>query len=101
MLWSFFSLYRAEICTDNVTTPTYVGHRVMCPECDTWCPYWLLKKSCTLSKVAYVFDNYGTVSFSVMMSIWGKYYLRVYGVRISFMQYHFLQYLLSSECKVI
>ena len=68
----YFLLYRAQICP-NSTTDSYVGDRVMCPECDQYCPYWKLKKSCFLSKVAYVFDNHGTVAFSVMMSIWGKY----------------------------
>ena len=45
----------------------------MCPECDKYCPYWKLDKSCSVSKVAYLFDNYGTVVFSIVMSIWGEY----------------------------
>ena len=64
--------FRKEIC-ENTTTGEweYVGDTIMCPECQIWCPYWLLNKSCTLSKVAYLFDNYATIAFSVAMSIWG------------------------------
>ena len=69
--------YRKEICErDNATIETtgkwnYTGDTIMCPECEIWCPYWKLKKSCNLSKVAYLFDNYATIAFSVAMSIWG------------------------------
>ena len=70
--------YRKEICDaepsgdGNSTDWEYVGNFTMCPECEIYCPYWKLKKSCTLSKVAYLFDNYATIAFSIMMSIWGQ-----------------------------
>ena len=46
----------------------------MCPQCDKYCDYWSLDKSCNFSRIAYVFDNYSTVFFAVFMSCWGKYY---------------------------
>ena len=66
----FNPFYRQEVC--NNETDKYAGNYTMCPECEIYCPYWKLKKACMLSRVAYVFDNYATVFFSLLMSIWGK-----------------------------
>ena len=71
-LSSYIQNSRSEIC-HNGTEGKYVGNVTMCPECEKYCPYWRLDKSCSLSKVAYVFDNYGTVVFSIVMSIWGRF----------------------------
>ena len=72
ILSSYIQNSRSEIC-HNYTEGKYVGNVTMCPECEKYCPYWRLDKSCSLSKVAYVFDNYGTVVFSIVMSIWGRF----------------------------
>ena len=45
---------------------------VMCPQCNVRCEYWKLKESCIYSKITYVFDNYATVVFAFMMTIWGE-----------------------------
>eukprot|EP00794_Sanderia_malayensis_P016506 gene16505-18151_t len=47
----------------------------MCPLCDEnlGCKYWDLKKSCTLAKVSYLFDNAATVFYAVFVSFWGKF----------------------------
>ena len=73
LLEYYFFTWRTEICDNTTTEGIYVGDVVMCPECDKYCPYWKLDKSCSVSKVAYLFDNYGTVVFSIVMSIWGEY----------------------------
>lgn len=72
-----FNPVTSEIC-HNDTIGKYVGNVTMCPECEKYCPYWRLDKSCSLSKVAYVFDNYGTVVFSIVMSIWAVVFLELW-----------------------
>ena len=44
----------------------------MCPMCEK-CTTWKLGKTCSYTKVSYMFDNPGTVFFAVFMSFWGKY----------------------------
>jgi len=56
-----------EICDETV-----VGNLTMCPRCDQNCPFWQLKQSCLLSKITYMFDNTGTVFFTIFMSFWGE-----------------------------
>ena len=69
-----YNIFRAELCDKTEDKGGYyVGDRIMCPECETWCTYYKLgDKSCSISKIAYLSDNYGTVAFSIIMSIWGK-----------------------------
>jgi len=62
---------------DNFNQPSYdicdengVGNYTMCPDCEVYCPYWKLKDSCSISYVAYGTDNYCSIIFSIMMSIW-------------------------------
>ena len=43
----------------------------MCPMCEK-CTTWKLGKTCSYTKVSYMFDNPGTVFFAVFMSFWGK-----------------------------
>ena len=45
----------------------------MCPACTQNCPFWRLKDTCLISKVTYMFDNGGTVAYTIFMSLWGKY----------------------------
>ena len=56
-----------EICDEEKA-----GDTIMCPQCDTFCPYWPLKDSCFLVKLTYIFDNFATIFFSIFMCIWGE-----------------------------
>ncbi|XP_058123461.1 anoctamin-1-like [Anopheles ziemanni] len=68
-----------EVCSDSTT--------VMCPQCDKYCGYWYLNSTCMISKVAYVFDNEGTILFSIFISIWAALYLRLWKRYIARIQY--------------
>ncbi|XP_049545382.1 anoctamin-5-like isoform X2 [Anopheles darlingi] len=59
-----------EICNDNNT--------IMCPQCDEYCDYWYLNSTCTISKLAHIFDNEMTIVFSIFMSIWATLYLEMW-----------------------
>ncbi|XP_050085558.1 anoctamin-5-like isoform X3 [Anopheles aquasalis] len=59
-----------EICSDNNT--------IMCPQCDEHCDYWYLNSTCTISKLAHIFDNEMTIFFSIFMSIWATLYLEMW-----------------------
>ncbi|XP_007236828.2 anoctamin-7 [Astyanax mexicanus] len=47
---------------------------VMCPLCDI-CSYWNLSSICTTFRVGLLFDNGGTVFFSIFMSLWAVTFL--------------------------
>ena len=65
---SYFEIYfRFDMCPGG-----NVSNTIMCPDCMKYCPYWKLQDSCTLSKVAYLADNYGTIAFSILMAFWGN-----------------------------
>lgn len=61
-----------QIC--NNTDPNG-GYMLICPVCDVWCDFTRLSQSCFYSKIAYVFDNFGTVIFGALVSIWGTLFL--------------------------
>lgn len=50
------------------------GQFRMCPLCkeEIGCKYWDLSDICSYSRIAYLFDNPGTVAFAVFVSFWGK-----------------------------
>ena len=52
-----------EVCHANSSI-------VLCPQCDK-CTYVKLSDQCTAYRINSVFDNPGTIFFSVFMSIWG------------------------------
>nr|CAD2192904.1 unnamed protein product [Meloidogyne enterolobii] len=47
-----------------------VSQELLCPACEKFCDYIPLNSTCLYSKAAYVFDNYATIAFTVIMSIW-------------------------------
>uniref|UniRef100_A0A914DUI3 Anoctamin n=1 Tax=Acrobeloides nanus TaxID=290746 RepID=A0A914DUI3_9BILA len=47
----------------------------MCPICDLYCDFTHLNSSCTYSKITYVFDNWATIFFAGLMSIWATLFL--------------------------
>jgi hypothetical protein len=47
----------------------------VCPICDEWCDYTKLFQSCLYAKITYIFDNYATVIFASLTSIWATLFL--------------------------
>ncbi|XP_008307804.1 anoctamin-7 [Cynoglossus semilaevis] len=47
---------------------------IMCPTCEG-CPYWNYSTICVTYKIGVLFDNGGTVFFSVFMSLWAVTFL--------------------------
>uniref|UniRef100_A0A1I8P8X7 Anoctamin n=1 Tax=Stomoxys calcitrans TaxID=35570 RepID=A0A1I8P8X7_STOCA len=60
-----------QICDMNETT-------LMCPQCDSKCDYWDLRKACHASQFNYLIDNNMTVVFAFMMSMWAVTYLELW-----------------------
>ncbi|ROL52765.1 Anoctamin-9 [Anabarilius grahami] len=58
-----------EVCESNT---------IMCPRCDIRCKVWNLSDTCTYAKVSQLFDNEGTVVFSMFMAIWATLFLEVW-----------------------
>uniref|UniRef100_G3WB35 Anoctamin n=1 Tax=Sarcophilus harrisii TaxID=9305 RepID=G3WB35_SARHA len=56
-----------EICSSG-------GTFVMCPLCAT-CATWNISEICPMAKLGYLFDNPGTVFFSIFMSFWAMAFL--------------------------
>ncbi|XP_043853429.1 anoctamin-7-like isoform X4 [Dromiciops gliroides] len=56
-----------EICASGDTF-------VMCPLCAT-CATWNISEICPMAKLGYLFDNPGTVFFSIFMSFWAMAFL--------------------------
>ncbi|CAF4830476.1 unnamed protein product [Rotaria sp. Silwood1] len=71
----------SDICGD-------FGHTTnMCPRCDKTCPFWKLSDSCLYSKVSYIFDNAATVIFSILMSLWARWFIEFWKRRQASLQY--------------
>lgn len=47
----------------------------MCPQCDRFCSFYSLTSNCHYSRFAHLFDNEGTVFFSIFMSVWATLFL--------------------------
>ncbi|XGW09790.1 hypothetical protein V3C99_011785 [Haemonchus contortus] len=60
-----------DICgNDGVGATT-----IICPQCDNYCDFQLLKNSCLYAKMSYLFDNGITVIFAALMSVWATFFL--------------------------
>uniref|UniRef100_A0A7N4P3N4 Anoctamin n=1 Tax=Sarcophilus harrisii TaxID=9305 RepID=A0A7N4P3N4_SARHA len=66
-LLTMASAFREEICSSG-------GTFVMCPLCAT-CATWNISEICPMAKLGYLFDNPGTVFFSIFMSFWAMAFL--------------------------
>ena len=53
-----------------IIAPTFFS-LTMCPLCEK-CTAWRLHNICSYTRIAYLFDNPGTVFYAVFMSFWGK-----------------------------
>ncbi|VDD88669.1 unnamed protein product [Enterobius vermicularis] len=70
-----FATVASDVPSNNICSNTSIGNTLMCPKCDHWCDYTLLKSSCAYSKVAYIFDNYSTLAFAILMSIGATFFV--------------------------
>ncbi|KAG1687430.1 Anoctamin-4 [Nymphon striatum] len=59
-----------DVPSDEVCSDKFSGNLTMCPLCTIHCPYWRLHNACYFTKVNYLFDNAGTVFFSLFMALW-------------------------------
>ncbi|KAI3380611.1 hypothetical protein SNEBB_011199 [Seison nebaliae] len=71
-----------DICDVN-----RLGGTLMCPLCDSLCKFWYLNESCIYSKLTYIFDNEGTLFFSMFMAIWSILFLELWKRRQSTLRY--------------
>lgn len=71
----------------DICDKTGVGEIVLCPKCDERCTFSRLHRSCIYSKITRIFDNYGTVAFSVFMAIWATFFLEFWKRKESLLQY--------------
>lgn len=73
--------------SNEICNATAAGGLVMCPLCDKRCNYWKLEKSCTYSRVTYLFDNPATVFFAIFMCLWATMFLEFWKRRQAVIQY--------------
>ncbi|XP_037816445.1 anoctamin-3-like isoform X1 [Lucilia sericata] len=66
-----WDIVSTEICDQTRTI-------IMCPSCDRLCDYWELKEICIAAKVNYLIDNYGTVGYAFITSIWAVLFLELW-----------------------
>ncbi|KAK6035294.1 hypothetical protein COOONC_27201 [Cooperia oncophora] len=60
-----------DICgSDGVGATT-----IVCPQCENYCDFQLLKNSCLYAKMSYLFDNGVTVIFAALMCVWATFFL--------------------------
>ncbi|CAG2219297.1 ANO4 [Mytilus edulis] len=60
--------------SNDICDPNGAGNFTMCPLCDGRCTYWKLESSCRYSRATYLFDNYGTMIFAVVMALWASFF---------------------------
>lgn len=56
-----------DVCNTTLSDNIY-----MCPLCDKLCDYWQIHEACFYAKLTYLFDNYATIAFAVVMSFWSE-----------------------------
>ena len=49
--------------------------KVMCPSCDQTCNYWNFNQTCSNIKFTYIFENYFTLAYAFIVSIWATTFL--------------------------
>ncbi|CAC5402858.1 ANO4 [Mytilus coruscus] len=60
--------------SNDICDPNGAGNFTMCPLCDARCTYWKLESSCRYSRATYLFDNYGTMIFAIVMALWASFF---------------------------
>ncbi|VDK58017.1 unnamed protein product [Anisakis simplex] len=77
-LYGLFTVNR-DIPSNDICASDGIGAEVMmCPNCYLLCSFTSLSASCFYTKVTYVFDNYGTVVFAALMSIFSTLFLELW-----------------------
>uniref|UniRef100_A0A0N4Z324 Anoctamin n=1 Tax=Parastrongyloides trichosuri TaxID=131310 RepID=A0A0N4Z324_PARTI len=65
-----------DIPSNDVCGSDGIGSKVyLCPTCEKYCNFQLLGNNCVYAKLTYMFDNYYTVFFAVVMCLWGTLFL--------------------------
>ncbi|XP_077552647.1 anoctamin-4-like [Haemaphysalis longicornis] len=64
------SVPASETCDRNL-----FGNLTLCPSCEKHCAYDFLYTKCTITRIISIFDNHGTVGFSVFMSLWATIFI--------------------------
>lgn len=64
------------ISSDTLSTDICnpLSNITMCPQCDQ-CDYWNLTEACFYAEITHTFDNYLTLVFAIVMSVWSALYL--------------------------
>nr|XP_006823057.1 PREDICTED: anoctamin-4-like [Saccoglossus kowalevskii] len=52
-----------------------MGNTTMCPLCNEKCDYWLLYESCLYTQIVLLFDNYASVFFALVSSLWATLFM--------------------------
>uniref|UniRef100_A0A0N4ZJA1 Anoctamin n=1 Tax=Parastrongyloides trichosuri TaxID=131310 RepID=A0A0N4ZJA1_PARTI len=60
----------------NEVCGNYGENIYLCPACEKYCNFQILKNNCLYTKISYIFYNYYSVLFSVIMCIWSALFLR-------------------------
>ena len=60
---------------------------LMCPLCES-CSYWKLEDICEYKKIAYLFDNPGTVFYAIFMSFWAVTFLEYWKRKSASLSHH-------------
>ncbi|KAJ1361354.1 hypothetical protein KIN20_020575 [Parelaphostrongylus tenuis] len=74
-LWLFPICQKMKSVTIYVEMNGVGAKILICPQCENYCDFHLLKKSCVYAKMSYLFDNGSTVVFAALMSIWATLFL--------------------------
>uniref|UniRef100_A0A913HJ60 Anoctamin n=1 Tax=Strongyloides stercoralis TaxID=6248 RepID=A0A913HJ60_STRER len=65
-----------DIPSNDVCSSDGIGEKVyLCPTCEKYCNFQKLRNNCVYAKLTYIFDNYYTVIFAVVMCLWGTLFL--------------------------
>ncbi|XP_065300565.1 anoctamin-5-like [Dermacentor albipictus] len=69
--------------TTEVCDRSIAGDFIICPACNTTCPYEYLHNKCANSRMMYIFDNGATVGFAIFMALWATIFMELWKRRQS------------------
>ncbi|KAI6228301.1 Anoctamin [Aphelenchoides besseyi] len=77
MLCFLFGLFSLpyDVPSQQICDINGIGNMTICPICGEYCDYTRLSESCVYSQITYIFDNFITVIFAAIMSIWATLFL--------------------------
>lgn len=74
-IYGWFTMSSDQL-TNDVCNPDL--NITMCPLCDKDCDYWPLTEACLYTKMTHLFDNWFTLIFAILMSVWSSVYLNLW-----------------------